>query len=119
MTTYRWTHSRPIRKHRDDLSTVEQGDEFEPTESELKHFSDRIEVVEDADPDESDKADETNAAPIDPSEYTIGELENELADVDDRDALIAVGKLESEQQDRDGALEAVEDRIAEIEGSED
>lgn len=61
MAPYRWVHGRPLRRSCDHLPTVSPGDTFEPTDSELRHFGDRIESVdegtaaEDEDEDDADR----------------------------------------------------------------
>lgn len=117
VTTHRWTSSTRLKRHNTG-ETIKPGETFEPTESELRAFGNQIEEVDD-DPVPADLDGETGTLPLNPKGYTIPELEEELTDVDDREELIAVGNLESEQQDRDGALEAVEARIAELENDED
>jgi hypothetical protein len=49
--------------------------------------------------------------PIDPSGFTIPELREELAGIEDNDALEAILEAEQEGKDRKGAAEAIEDRM--------
>jgi len=51
---------------------------------------------------------------IDPGEFTIAELTDELAAVDDPDALTAIRNAEAAGQDRKGAKSAIDDRLAEL-----
>lgn len=112
MTTHRWTSSTRLKRH-DSGETIATGEEFEPTDSELRAYANQIERLED-EPDPDDADGESGTLPFDPSNYTIPELEEQLAEIEVRDELIAVGNLESEQQDREGALEAIEDRIEQL-----
>jgi hypothetical protein len=58
---------------------------------------------------------EAEALPFNPESHTIDELEAKLDDVDDEAALKALRNLEAEQKDRDGATEAIDDRLDELE----
>lgn len=95
----------------------QKGDEFVPTEAELDAFSDRLEPVggtpdeeEDPPPEET----ESGTLPFNPQEYTNDGVEEQVAEVDDEDALQALLNLEAEQQDRVGAKEAIEARLNEV-----
>lgn len=56
---------------------------------------------------------------IDPSEHTISELEEALEDVDDPDELEAILDAEQEGENRAGAKEAIEERLADVEDESD
>jgi len=51
---------------------------------------------------------------LDPSEYTIDELEEELAEMEDRDEVEAALNAEEHGEDRNGAKEAIEARLEEL-----
>lgn len=52
--THRWTHDTP--RVRVNGERFERGDEFEPTEHELRCWSDRMEEVEETDEAEEEEA---------------------------------------------------------------
>lgn len=93
-------------------------DPFTPTEAEREYLGDLLIPVhsegesnseETEDSDESGSEDESQAA-LDPSEYTIDELESELATGDYDDVLDEIREVEASQGNRDGALEAIDER---------
>jgi len=51
---------------------------------------------------------------LDPSEYTVDELEEELAEMEDRDEVEAALQAEEHGEDRKGAKEAIEARLEEL-----
>ena len=70
-------------------------------------------------PEDSESENDTEASDevyrtLDPSEYTIDELEAELATGDFDATLDEIEEAEKEQEDRDGALEAIDDRRDEL-----
>ena len=58
MSTHRWTHGKPLVRHDAD-ERIEKNDEFDPSESELRAFGDRIEEVEPSDDAESESEEDT------------------------------------------------------------
>ena len=50
-------------------------------------------------------------ADLDPSEHTIDELEAQLDEIDDPDALEGIRDAETSGEDRVGAVEAIDDRL--------
>ena len=58
---------------------------------------------------------EAEALPFNPEEHTIDEIEAKLEDVDDASVLEALRSLEEDQKDRDGATEAIDARLDELE----
>lgn len=89
---------------RSNGDVFEPGDEIEPTEAELSAFGDNLEPVQEETPDVS----------LDPSEYTVSELETEIEDYDSVSALQEVREAEEEGKDRATALEAIDERIDEL-----
>ena len=53
MSTHRWTHGKALVRHDAD-ERIEKNEEFDPTESELRAFGDRIEEVESSDSSAAD-----------------------------------------------------------------
>lgn len=53
---------------------------------------------------------------VHPTEHTVDELRDALADIDDPDDLRAARVIETDTQDRETALEAIDDRLAKLEG---
>lgn len=102
---YQWTSPKPLG--RDD--PVEQGDVFEPTYAERQAFGDLIEPV-----DEDEESDGEHFHMLDPSEYTIGGLEEALETGDFDDVLDDIEALETDGKDRDGARDVIEARREEI-----
>ncbi|QRV14211.1 hypothetical protein JMJ58_14845 [Haloterrigena salifodinae] len=71
-------------------------------------------------PEEDDESNDAEGSDgdyqtLDPSEYTIAELEDELETGDFDAALDEIEEAEKEQKDRDGALEAIADRRDQLE----
>lgn len=105
----------------------EAGDLVAPPESALRVHAPKFEPLgEDVDVpapepdgDESDdpvdeaEADEAEA-PFDPGEYTIGGLEDALADVESAAELEALRDAEAGGDDRAGAVDAIDARLAEV-----
>ncbi|GAB3669547.1 hypothetical protein [Halopiger thermotolerans] len=58
---------------------------------------------------------ESGTLPFNPESNTIHEIEDKLEDVDDEETLRALRTLEEEQKDRDGATDAIDDRLDELE----
>jgi hypothetical protein len=109
MTEYRVTWKRIARGD----EVFEEGDVFEPTDAELDAFGDRLEPV-DGDEDNAEDGDELDTAPFDPAEYTNEEIAERVEVADDEEALHALLDLEENQQDRDGATSAIEERLEEL-----
>ena len=57
-------------------------------------------------------------ADIDPSEHTIDELEDELADIEDPETLEAIREAESNGENRAGAKETIDERIETVSDEE-
>lgn len=74
-------------------------------------------VADEAEADDVD--DESEALPFTPEEKTIDELEADVAGVDDAAVVRALKNLEAEQQDRAGAEDVFEGRLAELEEEEE
>jgi len=71
-----------------------------------------------ADSDDVDVEDldgESGTLPLNPEDYTIDDLETEVADIEDPAAVRALKNLEAEQEDRSGAEDVFDDRLAELE----
>ncbi|OYR79333.1 hypothetical protein DJ84_18435 [Halorubrum ezzemoulense] len=72
--------------------------------------------------DEEDDVDdldgESGTLPFNPDAKTIAGIETEIADIDDVTAVRALKNLEAEQQDRSGAEDVFDDRLAELEEEE-
>lgn len=59
---------------------------------------------------EDETPDSVEDAPVDPREYTIGELDDDLDDRDlNDDQLDALAQAERDTQDREGALDTIDD----------
>lgn len=58
-------------------------------------------------------------ADLDPSDYTIDELRDELDSIDDPDTLEEIREAESENEDRTGAIEAIGERLDAVEDEGD
>ncbi|RJS97101.1 gas vesicle protein [Halococcus sp. IIIV-5B] len=58
-------------------------------------------------------------ADLDPSEHTIDELRDELESIDDPDTLEAIRESESENENRTGALDAIDERLDAVEDDDD
>ena len=57
-------------------------------------------------------------ADLDPSEHTIDELEAQLDEIDDPDALEEIRDAETSGEDRTGAIEAIDDRLDSVSNGE-
>ena len=57
-------------------------------------------------------------ADLDPSEHTIDELEAQLDEIDDPDALEGIRDAETSGEDRTGAIEAIDDRLDSVSNGE-
>ena len=57
-------------------------------------------------------------ADLDPSEHTIDELEAQLDEIDDPDALERIRDAETSGEDRTGAVEAIDDRLDSVSNGE-
>ena len=81
-----------------------------------------FEVVDDVDGGEADGEDESTdldtareKVTVDPSQHTIDELKSRLQDVDQFAEIDAIRALEEHDEERSGALEAIDDRRSELE----
>lgn len=103
-----------------DYEWYEQEDELEVSEETLEEYPRRLERVDDVQ-EESAEADEEDGLTIDdldphPDDRTISELEERVADVDDVELLETILEAEQEDDPRTGAVDAVQDRLDELEG---
>ncbi|WP_226041572.1 hypothetical protein [Natrinema sp. DC36] len=89
----------------EDEAESESGTEVPPTDSD----PDREGVT--YDPTEA----ETGTLPFNPEEHTNDEIEERVAEIDDEAALVALRSLEEEQKDRDGAKDAIDSRLDDLE----
>jgi len=123
---YEYTGTLLYRSDGNEVEKVERGDVIEPTESELDSFGDSLRPLGQAETvDEPDTADETatetstddaeesdaetSEAPIDPSEYTIDELDEEIAEGDySKAAISAILEAEQSGDDRNGAVDTIQ-----------
>jgi hypothetical protein len=106
---YRYTGTALYR----DGDVVEPGDVIEPTEAELEAFGDVLEAVHEReiDAETTPESPTIESPPIDPSEYTVDELQDALedADYDWTDATLrGLRQAEVDGQNRDTALEAID-----------
>ncbi|WP_137288632.1 hypothetical protein [Natronorubrum halophilum] len=58
---------------------------------------------------------ETGTLPFNPEEHTNDEIAERVAEIDDEATLIALRNLEEDQKDRDGAKNAIDSRLDELE----
>ena len=93
MATHRWTSSTRLQRH-DTGETIQPGDVFDPTESELSAFGDDIERLDDAD---------TTLA-----EATTDEVDADAGRVDDASA--ASDHIEYEDQTMDELYTLAQER---------
>jgi len=87
---------------RDDFEVVDQMESAELSEDEI------VDTLDAAD-------DESGTLPFNPESHTNDEIAEKVADINDEAALVALRNLEAEQEDRAGATDAIEDRLAELE----
>ena len=118
MSTHRWTHGKPLVRHDAD-ERIKQGETFDPSESELRAFGDRIKEAEsDGEDDSGAGASATDASdeevPFHPADKTVDELQEELGDVTATETAEAVLDLERDHDDRDTAVDAIEARIEDL-----
>jgi hypothetical protein len=117
--------SGPGRFNHGSVGVSEHGDTFVVSDDtaeylcdELGHFTRTDEVP--LDDDEYSVEEQTNdqeaEVPFNPENYTIDEIESKLDDVDDPLAVQGLKDLEEEQQGRDGAEDAFDARLNELEG---
>jgi len=106
--------------------SFEPGDEAGVSKSLADHLLDRddFEVVddgsealkEDDSPDSDDADGESGTLPFNPENHTNDEIAERASNIDDEAALNALLNLEVEQKDRNGAKDAIDDRLNELEG---
>ncbi|EMA69315.1 hypothetical protein C461_03103 [Halorubrum aidingense JCM 13560] len=89
-----------LEKHPNSLTRVEELDES----------------ADDSGTDATDDSDDEIVVDPDPSELTVHELRDRIADVDDADLLGAIKDAEEEGKNRETATDALDERIAELEG---
>jgi len=114
--TYRWTGSHAFRDHANDR-VIEPGEELPEDIADSvvsAHPYDVEEIDEEEGGDEAGPHDYVVDPPFDPTEKTVDELEDALADVDDVDELEDLGEAEEHGDARSTALEAIDDRIAAV-----
>ena len=86
----------------DDIEEASQEGVEEDADETLDQFQ---EALEDGDPE---------PLPFNPEELTNSEIEEEVAEIDDEETLVALRNLEQDQQDRKGATDAIEARLEEV-----
>jgi hypothetical protein len=59
---------------------------------------------------------EAETLPFNPADHTNDEVAEKVATIDDKATLVALRRLEEEQQDRTGATDAITNRLDELEG---
>jgi hypothetical protein len=97
------------------------GDERDVDDELAEYLADRedFEVLEEtgeAEDDESDDDAETGTLPFNPESHTVDEIEERVTELDDPAEVRAVRNLEQEQQGRTTAVDAINDRLEELEG---
>ncbi|SNZ18163.1 hypothetical protein SAMN06269185_3273 [Natronoarchaeum philippinense] len=119
MADYRWVGAHAYRDHRNDR-VIEPGEEIgddaerivaahphdveqiDADDAGFESFEDGIETVRDA-------------VSFDPAERTNDEIADLVEDIDNREELAAIRDLEQHEQNRSGALDAINDRLDELE----
>ena len=86
----------------DEEQETTQADVEEAADETLDQFQ---EALEDGEPE---------TLPFNPEELTNTEIEEEVAEIDDEETLVALLNLEQDQQDRKGATDAIEARLEEV-----
>jgi hypothetical protein len=126
MVTYRWTGSHAYRDHAHDR-VIDPGEEL-PAD-----IADRVVTSHPHDVEELDEKDEDETADVDtddpaddetesddvdphPGELTVTEIEERVADVDDREVLESIRELEANGDHRTTALEAIDARLDDLDG---
>lgn len=105
--SYEWHGSSPLRRGDE---RIHPGEVFEPTEAELRSFSNLIEEVGDEQESEPEPDPEPDLPdpPADPGEFSVADLRDHLADVDyDAEELQALESAERKGKNRTTALEAI------------
>lgn len=139
MPTLRWPEGRGVfidrdtsRTPVDDILEVGPGDTVEVEDEDVAgHYQDRGFVPVDGDGDGSGGSDDgvespedlpddapSGTLPIDPSAYSVPDLEQRLADIEDREALRAVRGVEERNKNRTTAKEAIDSRLDEVSGGD-
>ncbi|WP_058365409.1 hypothetical protein [Haloparvum sedimenti] len=110
-------------EYRHEREHYTEGDELEVPEKTLrKHprsltrVEDSEASVDDGDADTIDDGDDEIVVDPDPSERTVDELRDRVEDVEDVDLLEAIKDAEEDGKDRETAKDAIDARIAELEG---
>jgi len=107
-----------------DRELYEEGDELEVHEGALESHPRTLERVDEGGQDDSDGVDETHAEaaageegtlPFNPESHTNDELAEQVAEIEDTATLVALRNLETEQKDRTGAKEAIDERLDDLE----
>ena len=95
-------------------------EEQETTQNDTEEEADVEEAVEEAADETLDQFQEAledgepETLPFNPEELTNTEIEEEVAEIDDEETLVALLNLEEDQQDRKGATDAIEARLEEV-----
>lgn len=117
MARYEWTGPRPFRDHANDreIAPGEVADVDDDVAAAFGAFVPADESEDEGEP-EPEPEGETGTLPFNPEAHTVDELAEKAADVDDPAAVRALRNLEEEQNDRTTAVEALEERLADLEG---
>lgn len=112
-----------------DREQYTHGDELEVTQRTLESHPNTLAPVpggdagaettdESEDGDQDDEIEPLAESELDPhpSELTVDELEERIADVDDLELLYGILAAEEDNKNRDTAIAAIESQIADVEG---
>lgn len=93
------------------------GDTQDVDEELASYLSDHddFEVADNATDGEDVEEDSTAALPFNPKDHTNDEVAERVQDIDDAETLTALLNLEEDQKNRDGATDAITDRLDELE----
>jgi hypothetical protein len=113
MSTHRWTSSTRLNRH-DTGKTIEQGDTFEPTESELRAFGDHMVAVEDDEPEDADDTTDEDVAFDEDAWFDDHDgYEDRIATVKSGDVDAILDEIE-EVETSDNAVDAIQARRDEL-----
>ncbi|PSP80171.1 hypothetical protein BRC81_02985 [Halobacteriales archaeon QS_1_68_20] len=73
-------------------------------------------VVSQEGPPPDDEVAGSGTLPINPESHTVDDLREEIQTIDDAETLRALRNLEADQKNRETALDAIESRLADVEG---
>jgi hypothetical protein len=117
---YRWVGAHAYRDHRNDR-VIEPGEEIgedaERIAAAHPHDVEEVDVeADDADAESFEEGIETvrDAVSFDPSDHTNDEIAELVEDIDNADELPAIRELEKHDQNRSGALDAIDERLDEL-----